>query len=40
MYETLTCSDCGKKYTNVGAIPNICPDCWDRYYQLIVDGVI
>ena len=31
MYETLTCAKCGNKYTNVGAIPQLCDTCWEDY---------
>lgn len=30
MYEILMCK-CGKRYTNVGALPQLCPECWEKY---------
>ena len=30
MYETLICK-CGASYTNVGAIPQLCPECWEKH---------
>ena len=33
MYEILICSDCNKKYTNVGALPQLCPECWNKHNE-------
>jgi len=28
-----TCKICGKKYVDVGSIPDICLSCWDKRYH-------
>lgn len=32
MNEILTCPICGIKYNNVGAIPQICQNCWMKKF--------